>query len=162
MTIDTPDGIRLPTALEIKLLRRKMGWSAARLGEEWGVSRSYIKHLESETDPWPVRPRLAIRFRALQKRVHQASRWQVTERMVLFSKFKMPPQLVVLVRPRKCRGHRRYCIFASRHQKYCGKECQALWLARYPRKNKGHSRRQKAMPTRARKRHVHVAARHRP
>lgn len=99
-----------------------------------GISRSYVKRLESENDYLTMSKRLLVRWHALQKRVHLASRWQANQRTVLFSKFKVPPQLVLLVRPRKCRGHRRYCIFKTTRQRYCGKECERLWKARQRRR----------------------------
>lgn len=130
MTIDTSDELLAPEPLEIKLFRQRLGWSATRLGQELGISRSYIKHLESETDPWPVRPKIAIRFRALQKRVYRASRWKAKDRVTLFSKFKMPSQLVVLTRPRLCAGHRRYCVFKVHNQRFCNRECERLYRGR--------------------------------
>ncbi len=133
-TIDTLDEIPVPEALEIKLLRHKVGWSARRLGEELGISRSYIKRLESENDPLAMSKRLLVRWRALEKRIYVASHFRSSQRMVVFSKFRLPPQLVVLVRPRKCRGHRRYCLFRHPRQKYCGAECERLWRERHPRR----------------------------
>ncbi len=121
-----------PQALEIKLLRHKVGWSARRLGEELGVSRSYIKRLESEQDPLEMSKRLLVRWRALEKRIYLASHFRASQRSIVFSKFRLPPQLVVLARPRLCRGHRRYCLFKHPRQRYCGAECERLWRERHP------------------------------
>ncbi len=120
------------TALKIKLLRQKVGWSTTRLGYELGVSQSYISHLESENDPWPVRPKLALKFRALEKRIVLGLEWK--RKVVLFSKYPLPDHLTILSRPRMCRGHRRMTVFNVRNQVYCSEECERLYKKRQKRK----------------------------
>lgn len=134
--IDTTPAESVPTdplavdPLDFKLLRKKLGWSAARLAYELNVSRSYVKHIESEDNPWPIRPRLARRFRALQKRVHLGLSWGKSQRTVIYSRLKIPDQLTVYAKPRKCRGHHRWCIFKTTNQRYCGAECKRLYHQR--------------------------------
>lgn len=134
MCIDTASESKPVEALEIKLLRRRLGWSQRRLAAELGVSNTYVSHAEADRGDWTVGKRTRVRFRALEKRVHDATVWPERQRLIVFAKFKLPKEIAVLVRPRKCRGHKRYCLFRTPRQRYCGDECKRLWKERRKRK----------------------------
>ena len=81
----------------IKQWRKKVGWSANDLAKALGVSRSYIKHIESDKNGWEVRPRIEKQLRALMQNTpsalpqskcalvtiaHTAPRWRYAGRYV--------------------------------------------------------------------------------
>lgn len=67
--LDLDIDVSIVTAATLREFRRRTNWSANQLASELMVSRTYIKHLESETNPWMIRPRIASRFQELVARL---------------------------------------------------------------------------------------------
>ena len=112
----------------IKQWRKQVGWSANRLAKTLGVSRSYIKHIESDRNGWEVRPRIEKQLRALMQNTPSALPQSKTR--ILVSRFHIPQRLYVAVAPRRCRGHGRPVLFGSKNQVYCNRECRRLYYRR--------------------------------
>lgn len=124
--------IKPPTPRQFKQFRKQIGYSATAMGRALGISRSYVKHIEGGS--LPIRQRVARAFADLQARFAGKPSQRDP---VIISRFAMPAEVRLLAKPRKCRGHRRWHIFRTPYQIYCGKECQKLW---------GKTKRRKAQP----------------
>ncbi len=109
----------------IKAWRKQVGWSAHKLADALGVSRSYIKHIESDRNGWEVRPRIEEKLRAFMKETPRVL--PETKTRILVSRYHIPQRLFVAVAPRKCRGHGRSVLFGSKNQVYCNRECRRLY-----------------------------------
>jgi DNA-binding XRE family transcriptional regulator len=118
----------------IKAWRKHVGWSANDLAKALGVSRSYIKHIESDRNGWEVRPRIEKKLRALMKDTPHALPQSKTRTLV--SRYHIPRRLFVAVAPRRCRGHGHPVLFGSKNQVYCGRECKRIYLRRLRRERK--------------------------
>lgn len=110
----------------IKQWRKQVGWSAKKLADTLGVSRSYIKHIESDKNGWEVRPGIEEKMRALMKDTPHAALPE-TKTRILVSRYHIPQRLFVAVAPRKCRGHGRSVLFGSKNQVYCNHECRRFY-----------------------------------
>ena len=134
----------------IKQWRKKVGWSANDLAKALGVSRSYIKHIESDRNGWEVRPRIEKQLRALMENMPSAL--PQSKIRTLVSRFHIPQRLYVAVAPRRCRGHGRSILFGSKNQMYCNRECRRLYY-RHRRKEerKERAEREEAKPERNKK-----------
>ena len=116
----------------IKAWRKKTGWSAQDLAKALNppVSRSYIKHLESERKPWTPTPRVEKQLRVLMR--DTPAQLPISKQRILVSRFHIPQRVYVNVPPRRCRGHNRPAFMAT-NQVYCGTSkreraaCQRLW-----------------------------------
>lgn len=129
---------------KIREWRELVGWSAARLACELGLGRngrSYVKHLESRTRPWFVRPRIALRLDELMRTTKPGMRLVEPKRTLIFTRYVLPAKLHLYVRPRRCRGHGRLCIMAAT-QVYCGSsvreraECRKIWKRKERRRER--------------------------
>jgi transcriptional regulator with XRE-family HTH domain len=118
----------------IKTWRKQVRWSANDLAKALGVSRSYIKHIESDRNGWEVRPRIEEKLRALMKETPRALPQSKTR--ILVSRYHIPQRLYVAVAPRRCRGHNHPVLFGSKNQVYCGRECKRIYLRRLRREQR--------------------------
>jgi hypothetical protein len=109
-------------------------WSLNGLAREFGISRSYMKKLLRKRNPFPMTPRLIKRLRELQATT-QVVPAHHRKRIIIYSRFPIPNQVNLFLRPRHCRGHNRPAIM-SPNQVYCGTNkkqratCQKLWRRR--------------------------------
>ena len=126
---------------KIRKWRQRVGWSANRLARELGVGRTYVKHLESKRRPWRLRPRIATRLAELMASTQPRVRLDPPKEIQVVTKYHLPPEVYLFVRPRRCRGHGRMSVMAS-NQVYCGTtakeraECRRLWRRRERKKQK--------------------------
>ncbi len=126
---------------KIRAWRESVGWSASYLARELGVSRSYVKHLESSKKPWLIRPRIAKRLSELMATITPKVRLEIPRQVVIVTRHALPAKVFLYVRPRKCRGHNRASVMAA-NQVYCGAsvrqrgECRRAWKRRERKKLK--------------------------
>jgi transcriptional regulator with XRE-family HTH domain len=125
----------------IKAWRKKVGWSAQDLAKALNppVTRSYIKHLESQKKPWTPTPRVEKQLHVLMR--DTPAKLPVSKLRILVSRFHIPQRVYVNIPPRRCRGHNRPAFMAT-NQVYCGTSkreramCEKLWRRKEDRKTK--------------------------
>lgn len=116
------------------------------MGRELGLrgkkgGRSYVKHLESKTHPWFLRPGMAAKLMVLMQTTKPGTKLVEPKRTLIFTRYVLPAKLSLYVRPRRCRGHRRMCVMVA-NQVYCGvtakerAECRRVWRRRVRREEK--------------------------
>lgn len=140
MTYDTPCCVEAlweqgDWSRRMKQWRKSRGIGSIRLSKMLGVSRSYVKHLESELKPWPMRPGIEAKLRAL---MGEGPAMELGARRVvtLVCRYRVGPRLYIDSAPRRCRGHRRLTVFGSSNQVYCrdgkgsNRECRRLHFRR--------------------------------
>ena len=139
MTSDTLRGQkclwgRLVRPAEMRELRKKYGESAAIFAKRFGISRSYLKQLESGSKP--IRQRVARIFAKLESEV-SGNEVAIDQAIVVEAKFKLPAHFHLDIRPRACRGHRELHTLKP-HQVYCkpARVCRKLYLRRLRRREK--------------------------
>ncbi len=113
------------TGKQVKMFRKRLGWSAYELGREMGgYSRSYIKHIEGGS----LKPsaRFYARFQRLAGKIHKED----LRNKVIQTRFRLPRVFEISVKPRRCPGCRKWYIWNHPNRKYCDAECRRHALAR--------------------------------
>lgn len=106
------------TGKQVKAWRKKQKLSAQQLAKRLGYRRAYIKSIEGGS--LPVSSIFKQRFLALQ------SDWSNQKILLapplpskVSSKYKLPAQLTIEARPRRCRECKEWFVFAWDNQRTC-------------------------------------------
>jgi transcriptional regulator with XRE-family HTH domain len=115
-------GRRRLTRKQVKDLRRSQGWSARTMAQEMGnglpgYSRSYIKSIEGGS--LPITERFEARFKILRARL-MGERARSKD---IVSRYRLPRQLVLLAKPKRCPTCKWFFVGRVPAQKYCSDEC---------------------------------------
>jgi transcriptional regulator with XRE-family HTH domain len=106
------------TRQQIKSWRKAKGLSATQLAGELGYSRGYIKSVEGGS--LPITPKFASKFLELDARWNGAEPKDGAPRSsVVTSRYKLPAELTIDARPRRCRECRQWFVFAWANQRTC-------------------------------------------
>jgi len=136
---DEPVHALLATASPTERLRQirdqtREKWSVKDLGEQFHISRDYMKKLLRKRNPVRPSKKIVKRIPEVLKMIEPLG--LVTHRaIILYSKWRIESDTAIYIRPRRCRGHNAPAIM-SPNQVYCGTNkkqraaCLKLWRRR--------------------------------
>lgn len=106
------------TRQQVKSWRKAKHLSANKFAEALGYSRSYIKSIEGGS--LSLSPNFTAKFLGLQEQWNGSEPKDVTPRSSLVvSRYKLPAEVTLEARPRRCRKCREWFVFAWANQRTC-------------------------------------------
>jgi transcriptional regulator with XRE-family HTH domain len=112
------------TAAHVRAFRRRAGLSWTEFARELGYSRSYIAHIERGV--FPITRKFSQRFMEM---VRERTREELQSKAII-SRYRLPKQLEIIARPRKCPGCGEWFIWSNERRRYCDDDCRARARAR--------------------------------
>lgn len=114
MIRDTDDPRTIVTAARVKEFRKKNLLTRRDLSYALGKSQGYIRAVECGA--LPITKPFATTFLRVEQDSYGARHIQ--------SKHVLPRDVLILAKPRKCRGCKRMVVFGNAMQKYCDARCK--------------------------------------
>ena len=109
---------RYLTPEHIRAFRKREGLSWTEFARTLGYSRSYLGHIERKI--FPITKKFALRFMAT---VSDRTQKQLASRAII-SRHKLPQQLEIIARPRKCPGCSHWFVWGNEQRRYCDNDCK--------------------------------------
>ena len=122
----------------LRWLRGKMQWSIKGFGEAFKISKDYGKKLLRKRNPFAISKPIAARYRTLRTQVESGAvivpSKEITISLVANWTIEDGAEVVAMLRPRRCRGHRLLFIPNVPRRVYCTRgtigECQKMYRAK--------------------------------
>ena len=112
------DGDKIVTPARVKKLRRNAPMTMRELSYALGYHPNYIRAVECGA--LPVSRFFEMKFLRLERETYAKAAHEQRIR----SRHVLPPNVLILAKPRKCAGCREWVIFKSPTQKFCDAECK--------------------------------------
>ena len=110
----TPEPTHLVTPARVRQFRKRQLFTMREFARALGYHPNYIRAIECGA--LAVSRIFAVKFLRLEQETYSAQAIQ--------ARYPLPRKLLILARPRKCKGCKRWVILPYANQKYCDATCR--------------------------------------